>query len=179
MAEIRRRELEVLRARYEEVSETAEREAKRADVAEVSLIRMQMRLSVERARAQIRLPWSGGADPAAIVRTYRPAALGAMPEEALRIELERLALLVADVLWNAPVETGEAVSELFDVLRTAGHPLSTQASRRLGPDPPDAPGLTIAVAPLGLQITLVGDDRSARVVTIADDVPLCYTVRLG
>lgn len=178
LAEIRGRELEVVRARLHEVSESAEREAKRADVAEVALIRTQMRLSVERARAQIRLPWPRPADPAAFVRTTRPSALLAMPEEALRIELERLVLLVADALWNAP-GAGEAVSELFDVLRTAGHPLRAHASRRFGPDPPGAPGLTIAIAPLALQITWVGSDRSARVVTIADDVPLSYTVRLG
>lgn len=178
LAEIRRREIDVLQERFDETRGTAEQERKRADAAEVALIRTQMRLSVERARAQVRRPWPTDAPAGEILRTYRAATLAAMPQDALRFELERLILLVGDLLWNACSDTGDEVAALFEILRRAGHALVAHAPTRFGPEPFGAPGLHVAIAPLALQITLLEDDGTVRLVTIADDVPLRYTVRL-
>lgn len=178
LGEIRRREIAALQERFDDTSSNAEKERRRADAAEVALIRTQMRLSVERARAQVRRPWPMDAPADEIGRTYLPAALAAMPQDALRLDLERLTLLVADLVWNVPTDTGEEVAELFGVLRRAGHPLVAHAPSRFGPDPIGTPGLRIVIAPLGLQIRLLAADGSARLVTIADDESLLYSIRL-
>ena len=161
-------------------TDTAERERKRADFAEIALMRTQMRLAVERARARIDEPWSVSA-----IRTQRdevaevagPEALAAAAEPVLRRELERLTLLVADVLWNPPTDPAADREALFATLRAAGHPLVADGDRRFGPSDEAGVGLHLAMGPLALRLTLVRADGRRHAVTIGDEAPMRYDVR--
>lgn len=177
LAEVRVREAEMLRDQLAEATTNQERETRRADVAIVTLIRTQMRLSVEHARPRIEDPWPQDAvrDRADELRSlYCPEALESLERESARRALTRLAFLIADLIWNPPAPTEADLAELLSLLRDAGHPLIEHDNVRLGPLPPEDPGLSIAMAPLALQVVWADQNCCESVVTIADDDPLRY-----
>ena len=176
LAEIRRRELDHMRRQLSRAKARAERERSRADFAEIALMRTQMRLAIERARAGLNKPW-----PASAIRTHRDEVrraagaetLEALPEEALRAPLERLTLLVADTLWNPPTDPAADREALLATLRGAGHELAPDGDRHLGPADKNAPGLRIAFGPLALRLTLRRAD-GVHSVTVHNEGPLRY-----
>ena len=175
LASVRSREADELRTALDDSLARAEREARRADVAVVALIRTQMKLSVERARPLVDDPWPLDAareQPAALEALFAPSALEARPEDDAEHELTRLAFLFADLIWNSPSPTHQELRELLALLRRVGHPLIELDAIRLGPPLVDGPGLRIAMAPLALQVAWTGSDGRELIVTISDDDPL-------
>lgn len=173
-ADMQSREAEHLRAELKETRRRADAEARRADVAEVSLIRTQMRLAIERARPQVDEPWPAEApwtEDDALRRTYARDALVEAELDWLRQWLPRLALLMADLMWNSTDE-GSGVRELFELLQDAGNPLEPHDDVRLGPRPFDAPGLRVAIGPLALQVAVRRHDDRQVVVTVSSECPL-------
>lgn len=170
LSEVRRRELESLRKRARQAEGQAERERKRADYAEIALMRTQMRLSIERARQRVDEGW-----PTSAIRQQREEVERAVGAEALaaapeRMEqLERLTLLVADILWNPPTDPAADREALLATLRQSGHTLAARGDRRLGPVEAEGPGLRITIGPLALRVAYRDEDGTTEAVTLRED----------
>lgn len=170
LSEVRRRELEAVRGRVRKLEAEAKRERDRADYAEIALMRTQMRLSIERARQRVADPWSTSA-----IRHQRADIARRVGSEALAdsndrtASLERLTLLVADVLWNPPTDPAADRAALLATLRESGHALVPDGDRRYGPSDPEGPGLHIKLGPLGLRVGYRGPDGATETITLRED----------
>ncbi|MFK7986971.1 MAG: hypothetical protein AB8I08_13180 [Sandaracinaceae bacterium] len=170
LSEVRRHELSALSKRCRDAETQAERERKRADYAEIALMRTQMRLSIERARHKVEGGW-----PASSIRHQRDEVRDAVGAKALDIatdrmgRLEQLTLLVADILWNPPTDPAADREALLATLRRSGHALVPRGDRRYGPRDPDAVGLRITLGPLALRVAYRAEDGTTEAVTLADD----------
>lgn len=180
-ADLRGREADHLREELKEARRTAEAEARRADVAEVALIRTQMRLAVELSRPRVDDPWPRTAIVSAqqaLRAAYAPAALEALTWSALQDRARRLALLLAELVWHPLPEAPDAARTLIELLQDAGHPLTRRDEVRLGPPSLEDPGLRLAVGPLALQVAVRRADGREVVVTISDEAPLQVALRV-
>lgn len=179
LGDVRARETERLRAALVEASESAAREARRADVAEIALIRTQMRLAVERARSLVAEPFALDAPRTkgdVIRESYAIAALEALPRARLDARLGPLALLIADLVWNAASDRDDGLPRLFEHLRAAGHALLEHERLRFGPSARGA-GLSLVLAPLALQLAWTRKSGHVRLVSISDEQPLGFASR--
>lgn len=173
--DLRKREADRLQGELKQAREAAEREARRADVAEIALIRTRMRLAVELARPSVPSPWPRDAvrtQVDALEKAHDAQLLGRLTEAPLRRAIIRLGLLVGDLLWNPPPSDPDALRALLELLQSAGHALHRHDDIRLGPREPSAPGLRMAIGPLALRVALRQPGGREAIVTLSDDAPL-------
>lgn len=179
-ADLRVREAADLRAALKDAQASSAREARRADAAEIELMRTQMRLAIELARPRVSEPWSRDAVSTSheqLTRTYDPDALLEMGLESLRPACARLAFLIAELIWSDTAADPGRLGELLELLERAGHPLHRHDAVRLGPQPLDAPGLRLAIGPLALQVAVRRRDRREVIVTLSAERALRIQTR--
>src|SRR5690606_21643982 len=125
-------------------------------------------------------PWPSEApfeQPEALTEAYALVRLDEMDELDLEAPLKRLTLLFAEQLWSFAPDSHHGVAQLFDVLRSAGHPLLPFRPGFFGSLPFESTGLCFTIAPTSLRLSFGQPSRRRIVVTIAHDEPMHCAVR--